>query len=135
MNASIAIIGLYAGLCALILLWISAKTSTLRQKYRVSVGDGGNKHLHRIMRGHSNAVENMSIILILLIIMAAMGSPSYVLHGFGAALVISRFFHAWHFIQEDAPRWQRFYSSVATLLIILTAAIGVITHSLVILLN
>ena len=64
-TTSFAIVGLYTGLNALILLWISTVTSGLRGKYKVSVGDGGNKHLHRIMRGHANAVENIAILLLL----------------------------------------------------------------------
>ncbi len=134
-TTSFAIVGLYTGLNALILLWISTVTSGLRGKYKVSVGDGGNKHLHRIMRGHANAVENIAILLLLMIIMAALGTPGYILHGFGLALTISRFFHAYHFIQEDAPRWQRFYSSVVTLIILLAAAAGVIGHSLLVILS
>lgn len=131
-TAAFAIVGLYTGLNALILLWISAATSGLRGKYKVSIGDGGNKHLQRIMRGHANAVENIAIMLLLMIIMAALGTPGYILHGFGIALTASRFFHAYHFIQEDAPRWQRFYSSVVALVTLLAAAAGVIGHSLLI---
>ncbi len=99
-TVSFAIVGLYAGLNALILLWISLATISLRSKYKVSIGDGGNKHLERIMRGHANAVENIVIVLILLIIMAALGTPSYVLHGFGIALTAARFFHAWHLFRR-----------------------------------
>lgn len=130
---SFAIVGLYAGLCALILLWLSYKTIALRGKYKTSIGDGGNDHLYRIMRGHSNAVENMIIVLIMMIIMAALGTPYYILHGFGIALTISRAMHASHFIKEDAPRWTRFYSMVTNLFLILAGALGIIAYSLVIL--
>ncbi len=131
-TASFAIVGLYAGFNALILLWITLKTIALRGQYKVSIGDGGNKHLYRIMRGHSNALENIMIVLIMMLIMAALGTPSYVLHGFGLALTISRLMHAYHFIQEDASRWQRYYGSLISVLLLLAAAVGVIGHSLVI---
>jgi len=129
---SFAIVGLYAGLNALILFWITLKTVALRGKYKVSIGDGGNKHLYRIMRGHSNAMENIMIVLIMMLIMAALGTPAYVLHGFGLALTISRLMHAYHFIKEDAARWQRYYGSVIAVIILLAAAVGIIGHSLVI---
>ncbi len=132
---SIAIVGLYTGLNALILIWISAATAKLRGKYKVSIGDGGNKHLLRIMRGHSNAVENMSIVLILLLVMAALGTPALVLHGFGLVFTFSRLIHAWHFIQEDAARWQRFYGAVLTLVVTLVLALGVIGHSIIIMMG
>ncbi len=44
-------------------------------------------------------------------------------------------FHAWHFIQEDAPGWQRFYGAVATLIVLIAAALGILGHSLVVLLS
>ena len=129
-NVPIAIVGFYTGLCGLILLWLTVATVKLRGKYKISLGDGGNAHMQRIMRGHVNAIENMAIILILLLIMAALNTPVYVLHGFGIAIVVSRAMHAHHFIQEDAARWTRFYSSVATVTILLLASIGLIGHSL-----
>ncbi len=134
-DLSIAIVGFYAGLCGLILLWLTAATVKLRGKYKISLGDGGNAHMQRIMRGHSNAIENMAVILILLLIMAALGAPGYILHGFGIAIVVSRAMHAHHFIQEDAVRWTRFYSSVATVFILLFASVGLIGHSLLTLLG
>ena len=136
MNSSLfAVVGLYAGLNALILLWISVSTAGLRGKYKVSIGDGGNKHRKRIMRGHANAIENIGIVLTLLIIMAALGTPALILHGFGLAFTLARLAHAWHFIQEDAPRWQRFYGTSVTMIVVLLAAIGTIGHSLLIILG
>ena len=133
MNAAFATVGLYAGFCALILLWLTASTIKLRARYKVSIGDGDNKHLRRVMRGHANAVENMSIVLIMMLVMAGLGTPNYVLHGFGLVLVAARALHAHHFIQEDAPRWTRYYPSVASVFLLLGGGIGVIGHSLFIL--
>ena len=129
-ETSFAIVGIYAGLCALILLWISFATIKLRRILKISIGAGGNAHMYRIMRGHSNAVENMTILLILMIVMAGLGTPDYILHGFGLALVITRAMHAHHFIRSDAPRWTRFYSMVINQTLIVAGAIGVIGHSL-----
>ncbi len=130
-----AIAGLYIGLNALILIWIASATAKLRGKYKISIGDGGNKHMLRIMRGHANAIENMGIVLLMLLVMAALGTPALVLHGFGIAFTFGRLIHAWHFIQEDAPRWQRFYGTILTLITMLALAAGVIGHSIVILLG
>lgn len=132
---SFAIVGFYIGLNALILVWISAATAKLRGKYKISIGDGGNKHMLRIMRGHANAIENMGIVLLLLLAMAALGTPPLVLHGFGLVFTFSRFIHAWHFIQDDAARWQRFYGAVLTLVVTLALAIGVIGHSVYIMMS
>lgn len=129
-----AIVGVYAGLGALILMWLSFTTIKLRGEYKVSIGDGENKHLARVMRGHANAIENLLILLLLMILMAALGTPEYILHGFGILLIGSRFFHAHHFIQADAPRWSRYYPMVTTLILMTVGAIAVIGHGLRILL-
>lgn len=132
---SIAIVGLYVGLNALILIWLSTSTIRLRGKYKISIGDGDNKHIFRIMRGHANAVENMCVVLFLLLIMAAIGTPVLVLHGFGLVFTFARLIHAWHFIQDDAPRWQRYYGTLLTLIVTLVLALGVIGHSIIIMLG
>jgi uncharacterized membrane protein YecN with MAPEG domain len=130
MTDLIAVVGLYAGLNALILLWITGSTGLLRAKYNISIGDGGNRHMIRIMRGHANAIENVPIALILMIVMAIMGAPALALHGLGIALTVGRFLHALHFIQEDAPGWQRQIGATLSLLVVFLSALGVIGHSL-----
>jgi uncharacterized membrane protein YecN with MAPEG domain len=134
MTETIAVVGLYAGLNALILLWIGGSTGLLRAKYKISIGDGGNLHMTRILRGHANAIENVPIALILMTIMAIMGAPALALHGLGIALTVGRFFHAMHFIKEDAPGWQRHFGASLSLLVVFLSAIGIIGHALVLIL-
>ncbi len=96
--AAFATVGLYAGLKALALLWLALSTASLRGKHKVSIGDGEVKHLKRVMRGHANAVENIAILLILMLVIAALGTLVFLLHGFGILLTVNRLFHGWHFI-------------------------------------
>lgn len=125
---AIAAIGIYAALCAIILIWLGNSTGTLRRKNRIAIGDGGNKHLMRTMRGHANATENMPITLILLTIAAMVGTPVFVLHILGILFVVGRVLHAWHFIQEDAPGWQRFIGFGLSVLVTLVLALGLAGH-------
>ncbi|MDF1608463.1 MAPEG family protein [Hoeflea sp. YIM 152468] len=99
--------GIYAALNMVILFWIAIETGRLRAKHKVSIGDGGVKHLVRIIRGHANAIENMPMFFVLLIIAVLMGIPAIAVHGLGLIFTVGRGLHAWHFIQEDAPGWQR----------------------------
>ncbi|MEQ8479566.1 MAG: MAPEG family protein [Hoeflea sp.] len=126
---ALAIVGLYAALNILILIWISFETGRLRGKHKVSIGDGGVKHLARIMRGHANAVENMPMFFILLSISALLGMPVIAAHLFGAAFTIGRALHAWHFIQEDAPGWQRAGGFGLSFLAQLVLVIAALAHS------
>jgi uncharacterized membrane protein YecN with MAPEG domain len=129
-QAAIATVGIYAALNAFILLWLVLATSSLRNRYKVWIGDGGVEHIARIMRGHANAVENMPIMLILLLIAAFIGTPVYVLHLLGAAFTIGRAIHAWHFIVERGQQWQRFIGFTLSALALLVTALGVLTHAI-----
>ena len=128
-SPQLAATGIYACLNMLVLFWISTVTGKLRARYKVSIGDGGVAHLVRIMRGHANAVENMPMFFVLLIIAALMGMPLIMVHVLGAMFTIGRVLHAWHFIQADAPGWQRGagfgLSALAQMLII----IGFLYHA------
>lgn len=123
-----AIVGIYAALCAMILFWIGNSTGSLRRKHRIAIGNGGNTHLTRTMRGHANASENMPITLIMLSIAAVIGTPIFVLHILGILFVLGRALHAWHFIQEDAPGWQRMVGFCLSALVTLVLALGLIGH-------
>jgi len=107
-DPALTAVGLYAGLCMLIMFWLANAIGTLRRAHMIAVGDGGNKHLARIMRGQANAAENMPLFLIMLAIGALTVVPLVAVHGLGLAFVIGRALHAWHFIQKRAPLWQRF---------------------------
>lgn len=95
-----AAIGIYAALNVLILLWLTLATSQLRGRYKVLVGDNGVPHLIRIMRGHANAVENMPMMMVLMLVAALLGTPVLVLHLLGVTFTVGRALHAWHFILE-----------------------------------
>lgn len=119
--------GIYAALNMAILFWISVETGRLRGKHKVSIGDGGVKHLVRIIRGHANAIENMPVFLVMLVIAVLLGMPAIGVHGLGLAFTIGRGLHAWHFIQEDAPGWQRgggFTLSFLAQLVLLAGLLG-----------
>lgn len=106
-QTAVASVGLYAVLNMTILFWLVLATSRLRGRYKVWVGDGGVAHLERIMRGHANAVENMPMTILLLLIAALLGTSALALHLLGVAFTIGRALHAWHFIEEQGARWQR----------------------------
>lgn len=127
---ALAAVGIYAALNMAILIWIAIETGRLRGKHKVSIGDGGVKHLVRIMRGHANAVENMPMFFVLMLVAALLGMPVLAAHVLGLVFTIGRGLHAWHFIQEDAPGWQRGggfgLSSLAQLVLML----GILAHGL-----
>lgn len=88
------ITGFYAGLLALWLVFLILSVVRLRWKYRVGLGDGGEKELTRAIRIHGNFTETVPMVLILMGLMEyAQAVPAMALHGFGVALVLSRLVH------------------------------------------
>ncbi|MFZ1682160.1 MAG: MAPEG family protein [Rhizobiaceae bacterium] len=130
MTQALAIVGIYAALNTFILFWFDVATGKLRSKHKVSIGDGGVKHLVRILRGHANAIENMPMFFILLAIAAMLAAPNWLVHVLGVAFTVGRVLHAWHFIQEDAPGWQRGIGFGLSFLALLLAALGVLGHAI-----
>lgn len=123
--------GIYAALNMAILIWITIETGRLRGKHKVSIGDGGVKHLIRIMRGHANAVENMPMFFVLMLVATLLGMPVMAAHALGLIFTIGRGLHAWHFIQEDAPRWQRGGGFGLSFLAQIVLLIGILAHGVI----
>ena len=130
LTPALAAVGFYAALNMAILIWIAVATARLRGKYKVSIGDGGVKHLIRILRGHANAVENMPMFFVLMVIAALLGMPALAAHALGLIFTVGRALHAWHFIQEDAPGWQRGGGFTLSFLAQIVLLIGIAGHGL-----
>lgn len=126
----LGIVGFYAGLLGLILLWLGLVCGRERQRSHVSIGDGGDAGLIRAMRGQANFTEYAPLALVLLTLMALLGAPAWELHGIGLALLIGRFLHALHFTRATAPAWQRAGGALLTALAVLAASVGLIIHTL-----
>lgn len=128
--SALSAVGIYTALNMAILIWIAVQTARLRGKHKVSIGDGGVKHLVRIIRGHANAIENMPMFFIMLLVAALLGMPVLAAHGLGLVFTIGRGLHAWHFIQEDAPGWQRGGGFTLSFLAQVVLLAGLLGHGL-----
>lgn len=130
MEIAFQVIAIYAGLLSLIFIWLGLEVGNIRRRDNVSIGDGGNIALIRRMRGQLNFVESVPLIIILAIIMAVMGTPYWLFHVGGVALVVGRFFHALYFTRDKAPAWQRIVGAMLSLGILAICAVSLIGHSL-----
>jgi uncharacterized membrane protein YecN with MAPEG domain len=84
---------LYASIFTLLIVGLSLKVIRERYRNKVSMGDGGNKTLQSAIGAQTNAVEYLPIALILLYLLEVAGASPWLLHLFGAALMIGRAFH------------------------------------------
>lgn len=88
------ITGIYAALCALLLLALALRVSLGRRKGKVGLGDGGQPDLSRRIRAHANAVEYVPMALLLLLILELNQTQPLWLHVFGIVLIVGRIAHA-----------------------------------------
>ncbi|WP_339949477.1 MAPEG family protein [uncultured Albimonas sp.] len=125
---ALSAVALYAGLNGLVLFWLTFNVVQVRRAQKIYMGDGGDPLMIRAMRGQANFVEFVPMTLILIALAALLGAPALAIHGLGAMLTVGRLLHAWHFTRADAPGWQRGAGALLTLLALLLAALGAISH-------
>ncbi len=88
------ITGIYAALSALLVLVLALRISQVRHARKIGLGDGGDHELIKRVRAHANALENLPLALLLLLLLELNQTQPAWLHGFGAALVVARVAHA-----------------------------------------
>jgi uncharacterized membrane protein YecN with MAPEG domain len=113
---------LYAGFCSLLVLLLAMRVAHWRFTHKIGLGDGGDKELLKRVRAHGNAVEYLPLSLILLGGLELNGYPNYLIHGFGAALFVSRVAHAWGLSRSSGSSLGRMSGMVITWGIMLAMA-------------
>ncbi len=128
---ALAITSFYAGLCALILIWLSFKIIGRRRGAKISLSDGGDPALQRLTRAHANATEWMPVFLIMLAASESMGAPGFVLHIVALPFVIGRFLHGYHFVTAREDFKLRVVGMHMTIWPMTALAIGSIAHGFI----
>lgn len=118
------ITGLYAALLGLLIIVLLLRVVAKRWKFRVGVGDGGEKALTLAIRAHGNAIETIPIALILLAVLEANKGSAQILHIFGAALLFARLAHAFGLSRSGKTSPGRFLGTVLTIVVILGLGIA-----------
>lgn len=122
---------IYAGLIALIYLWLSARVITYRRGHRISMGDAGSNSLLKRMRAHGNCAEYAPFGIVLLGLVEMSGAPGLAVHALGALLLLGRSAHAWGFSASPPIMGGRVLGMICTLSMFLISALGLILHGLV----
>lgn len=108
---------LYAGLCTLLVLFLAGRVIARRRHQKIGIGDGGDHEMHKRVRAHANAVEYLPLALLLLGGMELNGYPDWVVHVFGATLLVSRVLHAWGLSRSSSASPGRLLGTLLTLLL------------------
>lgn len=126
---------LYAGLLAILYLFLSAYVIRGRYKYQVGLGEGGNPALARRVRIHGNFVEYVPLALLLLYMVDYAQYSPFIVHMLGMMLVIGRVLHAWGLSTSETVSFGRFAGMVLTLVMIAACAILLLWKFLILRMN
>ena len=117
------ITSIYAALSTLLVIVLALRVVQLRQKHKVGLGDNGEANLQQRIRVHANAIENLPLALLLLMLLEMHRMPAHWLHGLGATLVLARVLHAWGFSRRKGTSFGRFVGTLVTWLVMLAMAL------------
>lgn len=127
---ALPITSLYAALCGLLLLVLSARVVFLRRSARIGIGTGDHPDLTRRIRVHGNAIETMPMVLILLALSEAGSAPVWLLHACGAGFVLSRVLHAIGLTQSAGYSVGRFWGTLLTWMALLALSLTLLFNAL-----
>lgn len=118
------ITALYAGILAILALFLSFKAGSFRGKTGVSVlfGEPANMELAQRVRVHQNFLEYVPMILILMGAIELNNGSSTFLHVIGSLLVVCRIAHAIGLKHDNMAHPGRLVGAGGTALITLVAA-------------
>lgn len=126
---TIKVTGLYAGLCALLVLVLALRVVQFRRTNKIGVGFGGNHSGEVLVRAHANAVEYIPLALLLMLIAEINGLSAVWLHCFGGAFLLARIAHAFGLVAgKGGYHAGRFNGTLFSwIIIVILAAINIVT--------
>jgi uncharacterized membrane protein YecN with MAPEG domain len=120
---SVSITALYAGILALIFVALAINVTRHRVKLRVTLGDGGNPEMLRMIRLHANAAEYIPLALVLMALYELNGGRHVALHITGVALIVARVLQSWNMWMTENAGFGRRAGQGLTWLSILALAL------------
>lgn len=115
---------LWAALLAPVCLWLSLRVIGERRRAGVAIGAGDDPVLERAIRAQGNFTEYVPFALVLLALAEAGGTPGWVIHPLGAALLAGRIAHGWGIVRQPEDYRFRVGGMMATFAVIAAAALA-----------
>ncbi|MCH8237025.1 MAG: MAPEG family protein [Proteobacteria bacterium] len=112
---SLSIVPLYAAVLGILYLALTFAVIRNRYRLRVSLGDGGDERLNRVIRGHGNFAEYVPLSLLLLAFAEIGGTEALVIHLGSLALLTGRLLHGYALALTLRNMLARRYGMILTL--------------------
>jgi uncharacterized protein len=120
---------LYIALLILMAVILSANVAFRRAPLKIGIGDGGNAQMARLIRVHSNFLENAVLAIGALIMLCVIGAPAWAVHVVGASMVIGRILHAFGLSKTSGASFGRVSGMILTYSSLLCAVVFLIRFS------
>jgi uncharacterized membrane protein YecN with MAPEG domain len=114
---------LYAGLLVFWFLVLSIRVIRRRGQDKVSLGDGGNPGMLRVIRAQANFAEYVPLALLLMAILELSRFSIYLLHGLGITLLAARLLHGYALSFTQKFMFGRVAGAGLTFLVLAVAAV------------
>jgi uncharacterized protein len=112
----------YAGLLAFWFLLLSVKVINSRRR-GVSLGDGGDPKMLRVIRGHANFAEYVPLALLLMAILELGRISIVVLHALGLTLLVARLLHGYALSFTPQFQFGRVWGATLTFIVLIVEAV------------
>ena len=120
---------LWVGLHILLMGYLKLRVGATRSKTKVGFGDGDNEQMQRSLRVQGNAVEDVPITLIGLVMLALVTAPLWLIHAAGGVLLGSRLLHAFGLGKSSGLTFGRLVGTLGSIMAMVAVAIGCIYFS------
>jgi uncharacterized membrane protein YecN with MAPEG domain len=120
---------LYVGLNGLIGLVLAMLVSRRRMAAKISIGDGGDPELMRVIRAHANFSEYAPLALLFIVVLELGPAPSWLLHALGATFTVGRLAHAQGMIASARPGPARGLGVLATWLVYIVGPLACLYYA------
>ena len=120
---------IYTSILTLLILALGYWVTRVRHNERVGLGLGGSELLEKAVRIHGNAVENVPLAMLLLLLLEMGGYAPWIVHACGASIVVARLLHVSGIIKSKGVSFGRFWGTAITWAAMgVMAILNVITH-------
>jgi uncharacterized membrane protein YecN with MAPEG domain len=114
---------IYAALLVILFLVLSIRVIRRRQGSKISLGDGGDAELERVIRGQANFAEYVPLALLLMLLLELSKFSIYVLHALGIILLVARLLHAYALSFTRRSMFGRVAGAALTFFVLLVEAV------------
>jgi len=106
---------IYCSLLVGLIVFLAYRVTLFRRSEGIPLGDDAcSKAMKSAVRAHANAVENIPVALVLLVVLELNQLTPWLLHVFGCVLLVSRIAHAWGLTKQNGATPGRFYGTLFT---------------------